>query len=110
MNCLQGFPTEISRDKHFEYCKDKETVRIEMPKEGSLVKFQDGQNRFKVPLIMYTDFESILEPIEATIPNPESSYTKVIDQHIPSGFCVNSKFVCGKVENILKLYRGERIV
>ena len=29
MNCLQGFPTEISRDKHFKYCKDKETLKIE---------------------------------------------------------------------------------
>ena len=84
--------TEISRDKHFEYCKDNETVRIEMPKEGSLVKFQDGQNQFKFPFIMYADFESILEPIEATNPNPESSYTKVINQQIPIGFCVNSKF------------------
>ena len=36
LNCLQGFPTEISRDKHFKYCKDNEAVRIEMPKEGSL--------------------------------------------------------------------------
>ena len=46
MNCLQGFPTEISRDKRFEYCKDNETVRIEMPKEDSFVKFHDGQYQF----------------------------------------------------------------
>ena len=65
MNCLQGFQYEESRDKHFEYCKDNETVRIEMPKEGSLIKFQDGQNQFKVPFIIYQDFESILEPVEA---------------------------------------------
>ena len=29
LNCLQGFPTEISRDMHFQCCKDNETVRIE---------------------------------------------------------------------------------
>ena len=110
MNCLQGFPTEISRDKNFEYCKDNETVRIEMPKEGSLVKFKSGQYQFKVPFIMYADFESILKPIQATNPNPESLYTKVINQHIPSGFCVNSKFAYGKVENPSKLYRGEDCV
>ena len=28
INCLQGFPTEIIRDKHFEYCIENETVRI----------------------------------------------------------------------------------
>ena len=76
LNCLQGFPTEISRDKHFEYCKDNKTVRIEMPKEGSLVKFQDGQNQLEVPFIMHTDFEAILKPVESPYPNPESSYTK----------------------------------
>ena len=37
LNCLQGFYSEeISRDKHYEYCKNNEAVRIEMPKEGSL--------------------------------------------------------------------------
>ena len=76
LNCLQGLPTEISRDKHFKYCKDNETVRIEMPREGSLVKFRNGQNQFKVSFIMYADFQAILDPIQASNPNPESSYTK----------------------------------
>ena len=52
MNCLQCFPTEVSRDKHFEYCKDNETIRTKMPKEGSFVKFHDRQNQFKVQFIM----------------------------------------------------------
>ena len=92
MNFLQGVPTEIKRDKHFKYCKDNEIVRIEMPRKNSVVKFHDGhgQNQFKVPFVMYADFESILEPIESPKPNPEESYTKIFNQHIPSGFCVNS--------------------
>ena len=36
LNCLQGFHSEKSRDNHFEYCKDNETVRIKIPKRGSL--------------------------------------------------------------------------
>ena len=104
LNCLQGFHSEESRDKHFEYCKDNEAVRIEMPKEGSFVKFHDGQNLFKVSFIMYADFEAILKPTkEATNFNPEELYTKGINQHGSSGFCVNSKFAYGKVENPLKL-------
>ena len=65
MNCLQGFSTEISRDDHFKYCKDNETVRIEIPKRGSFMRFHDGQYLFKVPFIMYADFQVILKPIEA---------------------------------------------
>ena len=110
MNCLQGFHSEESRDNHFKYCKVNETVRIEMPKRGSFVKFHDGQYQFKVPVVMYAGFEAILKPIEAPKPNPEESYTKVINQHIPSGFCAYSKFAYGKVENPLKLYRGENFV
>ena len=60
LNCLQGFHSEESRDNHFEYCKDNEAVRIEeMPEEGSFVKFQ---NQFKVPFVMYEDFEANLKP------------------------------------------------
>ena len=64
INCLQGFSYEGSRDKHVEYCKDNEAVRIEMPKRGSFVKFHDGPNQFKVPFVMYADFEAILKPIK----------------------------------------------
>ena len=81
-----------------------------MPKEGSFVEFHDRQNQFKVPFAMYADFEAILKPIEGPSPNPEGPYTKEINQHIPSGFCVYSKFAYGEVENPLKLYRGEDCV
>ena len=63
MNCLQGFMQESSRDQHQVYCEDNESVRVEMPKQGSTVEFKDGQNQFKVPFIMYADFESILQPM-----------------------------------------------
>ena len=54
-----------------------------MPKEGSFIEFHDGQNQFKVTFTMYGDFEAILKPIEEPSPNPEESYTKEINQHIP---------------------------
>ena len=64
LNCLQSFHSEESRDKHCNYCKDNEAVKIEMPKEGSFVEFHDGQNQFKVPFTVYADFEAILKPAE----------------------------------------------
>ena len=50
MNCLQGFTQELTRDQHQAYCEDNESVRVEMPKQGSAVEFKDGQNQFKVHL------------------------------------------------------------
>ena len=64
LNCLQGFHSEESRGNHFEYCKENETVRIEMRKRGSFVKFHDAKNQFKVLFVMYADFEAILKPTE----------------------------------------------
>ena len=81
-----------------------------MPKESSFAEFHDGQNQFKVPFVMYADFEAILKPTKEFNSNPEESCTKEINQHIPSGFCVNSKFAYRDVENPLKLYGGKDCV
>ena len=110
MNCLQGFTQELSRDQHQAYCEDNESVRVEMPKQGSTIEFKDGQNQFKVPFIMYADFESIREPmgsVEPRSPNPNQPYTNEVNQHTPSGWCVYSKFTYGDVDNPLRTYRGK---
>ena len=108
MNCLQGFTQELSRDQHQAYCEDNESVRVEMPKQGSTVEFNNGQNQFRVPFIMYTDFESILEPMDPVEPgSPNQPYTNEVNQHMPSGWCVYSKFAYGDVDNLLRLYRGK---
>ena len=103
MNCLQGFTQESSRDQHQAYCENNESVRVEMPKQGSTIEFKDGQNRFKVSFIMYADFESILDPIESPNPDPNQPYSQNVNQHTPSGWCVYSKFAYGDVEDPLKL-------
>ena len=79
MNCLQGFTQESSRDQHQVYCEDNESVRVEMPKQGSTVEFKDRQNQFKVPFIMYADFKSILEPMDHGSPNPNQPYTNAVN-------------------------------
>ena len=108
MNCLQGFTQELSRDQHQVYCEDNESVRVEMPKQGSTVEFKDGQNQFRVPFIMHADFESILEPMGPVEPgSPIQPYTNEVNQHTPSGWCVYSKFTYGDVDNPLRTYKGK---
>ena len=108
MNSLQGFTQESSRDQHQDYCKDNESVRVEMPKQDSTIEFKDGQNQFRVPFIMYADFESILEPMDPVEPgSPSQPYTNEVNQHTPSGWCVYSKFAYGGVDNLPRTYRGK---
>ena len=71
--------------------------------EDKWVQYHDGQKQFKVPFIMYADFESILEPME------KNSKGRV-NKHFPSGFSVYSKFAYGNVPDSLKAYRGKDCV
>ena len=82
-----------------------------MPRKGSKIEFCDGQNQFKVPFIMYADFESLLEPIESPNPDPNPDpnqpYSQNVNQHVSTGWCVYSKFAYGEVKDPLKLYKGK---
>ena len=111
MNCLQGFKEESSRNEHIDYCIDNESVKVEMSHKNPRVQYSDGQFQFKVPFIMYADFESILEPIQGPGNNLMISSTRGVNNHVPSGWCIRSEFVYnGKIENPLKLYRGKDCV
>ena len=85
LNCLQGFHSQASRDKHFEYCVDHVAVMIDMSEEHSFVRFHSGQYQFKVPFITYTDFEQSSQ--EETELDPEAPHTKQINCDVLSGFC-----------------------
>ena len=65
MNCLNSFRTESGRDKHYEYCSSSGHFNVKMPTEKEkLLTFHDGQYQFKVPFMLYADFESILKPVD----------------------------------------------
>ena len=72
MNCLNGFKTQEARDAHYNYCAYNEPVMVEMP-ANPIVRYSNGQHQFKVPFIMYADFESILEPIQGARNAPNIS-------------------------------------
>ena len=79
MNCLWGFMQEFSRDQHQVYCEDNESVRVEMAKQGSAIELKNGQNQFRVPYIIYADFESILEPMDHGSSDPNQPYTNEVN-------------------------------
>ena len=72
-----------------------------MPHKNPIVEYSDGQVQFKVPFIIYADFESILETIQGPGNNPSISSAREDNIHSPSGWCFYSKFAYGKVTNPL---------
>ena len=105
-NCLQGFSDIASRDDHYTYCRSNESVRTEMPTKNPIVEYSNGQHQFKVPFIMYADFESILESIQGASNNPTQSSTRGVNIHTPSGWCLHSKFAYRSVEKPTTQYRS----
>ena len=94
MNCLQGFTEELVRDKHYEYCVNNESVRVEMPTKAKwILKFSNGQGQLKAPFVIYADFESILEPIDTCSNDPTISHTNHVNKHTPSGLCTYSIWI-----------------
>ena len=121
MNCLNGFRTESARDKHYNYCLSHGEVNVKMPTEkDKWLKFHDGQCQFKVPFMLYADFESILKPLDErykdkmnqlkTEREGKASYTEKLNTHVPSGWCVYSKFAYGDVPDPMTDYRGKDCV
>ena len=88
--------------------------------EEKWLKFHDGQYQFKVPFMLYADFESILKPVDERYRDKmdtmkagrkgKAPYTEKISKHIPSGWCVHSTFAYGDVPDPLKMYRGKDCV
>ena len=89
---------------------NNESVKAEMPHKNPITQYSDGQFQFKVPFIMYTDFESMLKPIQGPGNDLRISSTRGVNNHVPSGWCIRSEFAYGRVENPLKLYRGKDCV
>ena len=92
-----------------------------MPSEKEKwLKFHDGQCQFKVPFMLYADFESILKPADERYRDKmntanaggkgKAPYTEKINTYVPSEWCIYSTFAYGDVPNPLKMYRGKDCV
>ena len=58
-SCLNHFPDKDKLKNHEEYCFQNETIKIEMPKEGSSISFSHHNRAIKVPFVIYADFEAL---------------------------------------------------
>ena len=91
LRCLNPFWRQEALDKHKEYCNEYEAVKIELPKKGTMLEFENYHRLEKVPFLVYADFESFIKPLDTCDLNPEGSYTKQYQKHEPSSFCYSIK-------------------
>ena len=91
LRCLNGFATVKSLAKHEEYCEKHPVARRVLPEpEKAILQFNHLNYSMRVPFIVYADFEAVTKPVHTCQPNPELSYTKQYQKHIPSSFSYNN--------------------
>ena len=86
LNCLNGYDKPEKLENHKEYCSENESVKINMPPEGTNLYFKDFTNSEKAPFAIYADFESLIKPLQNCEPDPNKSYTNKLQKHEPISF------------------------
>ena len=65
LNCLNSCSTKDKLKKYENVCKNHDYRYIQMPKEDNkLLKYNHGEKSMKVPFIIYSGLESLLEKNE----------------------------------------------
>ena len=72
-----------------------------------ILKYDSGEKSIKVPYIIYTDLECLLEKIDACQNNKEKSYTEKKAKHEPSGYSLVTCCSYDKLKNERKYYRAK---
>ena len=113
--CLQS----IAREKfklHKSLCEHHQPQVIQMPEEGSTVKFKNWQKTFKCPFVVYADLEALdvrteaFESVEELVRkgfNESSASSFVVEKQYPCSF--GAVLVDSRNSNVQlkKFYRGE---
>lgn len=119
-NCLHNFSTNERLMRHRENgCDLFEPQRTEIPSmiknektneyETPTIKFKHFNNKFKSPVVIYADFETICKKIEHNHNHTKSCTTKFVKQE-PCGYCFNVVSDYPDLNFGMKLYRGENTV
>ena len=106
--CLNPFWSHKSLEKHWEYCRNHEAVKINMPEEGTILKFKHHERSERVPFIIYADTEALIKEMQNCDPNPQNSYTKKYQKHEPISFSYYIKSFDDNVyKSKLRKYKGK---
>ena len=93
---------------HRKICESHDYCHVEMPtKENNIIKCNHGEKSMKLPFVIYTDLECLLEKISMCINNPNESSTTKINKHTPSGYSIFTSCSFDESKNKLNYYRGK---
>ena len=98
MNCLTRFPSEGKLKKHEALCILQ--GKVTFPEKDKPMKFKNLQNNWRVPFVVYADFESLLVK-----PDTQES-EKDINNHTPIAVSYSVCSIDPKWRREVKYYTG----
>ncbi|XP_023212539.1 uncharacterized protein LOC111615349, partial [Centruroides sculpturatus] len=105
--CLIGFQRSHTLNEHVKICSNYKYQKVSTPTgERAVAKFTNYEKQLYHPIVIYADFESILEEVDVNAVDLNSSFTKTIQIHKPICYSIviiendddlfYSNFYCGK--------------
>ena len=76
-------------------------------KNNNIIKYNHGEKSMKLPFVIYTNLEYLLEKMSTCINNLNESSTTKINKHTPSGYSIFTHCSFDKSKNKLNYYRGK---
>ncbi|XP_023233644.1 uncharacterized protein LOC111633327, partial [Centruroides sculpturatus] len=82
--CLIGFQRSHTLNEHVKICSNYKYQKVSTPTgERAVAKFTNYEKQLYHPIVIYADFESILEEVDVNAVDLNSSFTKTIQIHKP---------------------------
>ena len=75
--------------------------------DNNIIKYNHGEKSMKLPFLIYTDLECLLEKISTCQNNPNKSSTTKINKHTPSGYSIFTNCSFDESKNKINYYRGD---
>lgn len=105
--CLTFYREEEKLEEHLRR-GDCQKVRTVLPEPGkNFLEFKEFHLSFKMPFVIYSDFEAVLKPIQGCTPNPQEKFTMNTHIHEAHSFAYYIKCSYDDSLSVLKLYRGK---
>ena len=94
LHCFHSYRTENKLEAHKKTCENHDYCYIEMPtKNNNIIEYNHEEKSMKLPFVIYTDLECLLEKMSTCINNPNESSTTKINKHTIGLFNIYSLFI-----------------
>ena len=89
LNCFHSYRTENKLEAHKKICENHDYCHVEtLTKNNNIIKYNHGEKSMKLPFVIYTDLECLLEKMSTCINNPNDSSTTKIYKHTSLGYSI----------------------